>query len=145
MFYSILVPTDGSALSDKAAATAIELARVSGGSIVSLCVSEPYPFTPLAEGALIADSGEFEVRMRALAQQHADAVCAAATAAGVRCEAVVATSFSPSDEIVRTAAQFGSDLIVMASHGRRGFNRLLLGSETQKVLSHSSIPVLVFR
>lgn len=144
MFHSILVPTDGSALSEKAAQAAIELARESGGSIVSLCVSEPYPFSPLAEGALVADSGEFEERMRKLAQDRADKIRAAAQEAGVPCETVVTTSFSPSDEIVKAADQRECDLIVMASHGRHGFNRILIGSETQKVLSHTHVPVLVY-
>jgi nucleotide-binding universal stress UspA family protein len=72
-------------------------------------------------------------------------VADAAKSAGVPCETVALLSYSPYEEIIQTAEKFRCDLIFMASHGRRGLTRLFLGSETQKVLAHSTIPVLVYR
>lgn len=145
MFKTILVPTDGSTLSGKAVDKAIEFARLHGSEIVALSVAEPYPFTSLYEGAVIYEPQQYEDRMRQLAEQHVQAVSNAASSAGVACKTVIAQSFNPHEEIVKIAKQHGCDAIFMASHGRRGLNRLFLGSETQKVLAHSDIPVLVLR
>jgi nucleotide-binding universal stress UspA family protein len=145
MFKTILVPTDGSPLSDKAVEKAIEFARLNGSKVVGLSVSEPYPFTSLYEGAVIYEPQQYEDKMRQLAEQHVQAVANAANKAGVACETVVAQSFNPHEEIIDIAKKYACDAIFMASHGRRGLNRLILGSETQKVLAHSDIPVLVLR
>lgn len=147
MFKTILVPTDGSALSDKAISAAVELAKTTGGTIIGLSVAEPYPYAALAEASSIMppDAGEHDEKMRKLGQQRVQKVAAAAAAANVPCQTVVPLSFDPSDEIVKAAKQFHCDLITMASHGRKGLNKLFLGSETQKVLAHSTIPVLVLR
>jgi nucleotide-binding universal stress UspA family protein len=141
MFKTILVPTDGSTLSDKAIAAAVEFAKLAGSKIVGLSVAEPYPFAPLYQNSGAADTTIYEEKMRESAQLHADA----AKNAGVTYEAVIKQSFSPYEEIIATAKKFDCDVIFMASHGRKGLNRLFLGSETQKVLAHSSLPVLVFR
>ena len=145
MFKTILVPTDGSPLSQKAVQKAIEFARLHGSRIIGLSVADPYPFTPLYEGTGIYEPQQFEGKMRELAEQHVQAVKDAADKAAVPCETVVAQSFNPYEEIINTAKQHQCDAIFMASHGRRGLNRLFLGSETQKVLAHSDIPVLVLR
>ncbi|WP_026076118.1 universal stress protein [Noviherbaspirillum massiliense] len=145
MFRKILVPTDGSELSGKAIKAAVELAGKIDGSIVGLCVSEPYPYSPLSEGAIAGDAATYEARSRELAQRHVQKVKDAAAAANVPCEAMVAQSFSPFEEIIDVARNKGCDVIFMASHGRKGLNRLFIGSETQKVLAHSDIPVMVFR
>ena len=145
MYKSILVPTDGSALADKAVEAAMEFAKSSGGKIVVLSVAEPYPFTPLYEGAAAADSSVYEERLREIAQLNVQKVADVCKAANVPCETTVAQSFSPSDEIIKAAQHFSCDAIFMASHGRRGLNRLFLGSETQKVLAHTTLPVLVLR
>jgi nucleotide-binding universal stress UspA family protein len=145
MFKIILVPTDGSPLSDKAVEKAVEFARLHGSKIIGLSVAEPYPFTSLYEGAVIYEPEQYEDKMRQLAEQHVQAIANAASKAGVACEAVVVQSFNPHEEIIGTAKKYGCDAIFMASHGRRGLNRLILGSETQKVLAHSDIPVLVIR
>lgn len=145
MFKTILVPTDGSPLSGKAIEKAIEFGRLQGSKIIGLSVAEPYPFTSLYEGAVIHDPQHYESKMRELAQEHVNAVANAASKAGVACETVVIQSFNPHEEIINTAKKYGCDAIFMASHGRRGLNRLFLGSETQKVLAHSDIPVLVLR
>ena len=147
MFKTILVPTDGSPESDKAINAAIEVARQSGGRIIGLSVSEPYPFSPVAEsvGTYPPSYEDYEKTMRERAQQHVARIVDAAKAANVPCEPVVAESFDPSDEIIRTATDHGCDVIFMASHGTGGLRRLFVGSQTQKVLAHSAIPVMVFR
>lgn len=145
MFKTILVPTDGSALSDKAVAAAIEFAKINGAKIIGLSVAEPYPFPVLAEAGISADPTVFDKKMLELARQHVQKVESAAKAAGVRCETATAQSFTPYEEIVNAAKKFGCDAIFMASHGRKGIDKLFIGSETQRVLAHSSIPVMVLR
>lgn len=145
MFKTILVPTDGSALSEKAVGKAIEFARLHGSKVIALSVAEPYPFTSLYEGSAIYDPKQFEGKMQELAEQHVKSVEEMANKAGITCETVVTQSFNPHEEIVNTAKKMGCDAIFMASHGRRGLNRLFLGSETQKVLAHTDLPVLVIR
>jgi nucleotide-binding universal stress UspA family protein len=145
MFKTILVPTDGSPLSDKAIDTAIEFAKITGSKVIGLSVAEPYPFAPLYESAGATSSGIYETRMLELAQLHAQKIADAARNAGVQYETSVPQSFSPYEEILNAVRKFKCDAIFMGSHGRKGLNRLFVGSETQKVLAHSSIPVLVLR
>ncbi len=139
------MPTDGSPLSDKAINAAVEFAGAYGGSIVGICVSEPYPLSPMSEMAFSDEREVYEERSRAVARKNVDKIAAAAGAAGVKCETVVAESFAPYEEIVKAANRFNCDVVFMASHGRKGLSKLFLGSETQKVLVNSAIPVLVFR
>lgn len=149
MYKHILVPTDGSALSDKAVAAAIKLAKLAGARITAFHAIEPYPL----QGAYAAEaSGVAELQPEIFAQRSAeyakrvlDAVASAAAAANVQCATRSATSRSASQAIIEEARKENCDLIVMASHGRRGLEGFLLGSETQKVLTHSTIPVLVYR
>lgn len=145
MFKTILIPTDGSALSAKAVDAAIEFAKFSGAKVIGLSVAEPYPYAPLAESSMASDPAIYEENMRALAQRHVDNIAEAASKADVRCETLIAQSFNPYEEIIKAANQFGCDVIFMASHGRKGLSRLFVGSETQKVLAHTTVPVLVFR
>ena len=149
MYKHILVPTDGSALSDKAAEAAIKLAQLLGARITAFHAVEPYPL----QGAYAAEaSGVAGLQPELFAkrsEEYATSVLAtfknAASAANVECTTDYATNRSPSHAIVEKARAAKCDLIVMASHGRRGLEGFLLGSETQKVLTHSSIPVLVYR
>jgi nucleotide-binding universal stress UspA family protein len=149
MYKHILVSTDGSPLSDKAAEAAIKLAKLAGARITVFHAVEPYPL----HGAYAAEaSGVPELQPELFAQRSVEyakrvlgAVASAASAANVQCTTDYTTSRSPFQAIVDKASKEGCDLIVMASHGRRGLEGLLLGSETQKVLTHSSIPVLVYR
>lgn len=145
MFKTILVPTDGSPLSEKVVEAAIEFAQSRGSKIIGLSVAEPYPFSPLYQIGAAADAGIYEAKMREMAQLHVQAIADAAKKANVVCETTIAQSFSPYEEIIIAAKKFGCDVIFMASHGRKGLNKLFIGSETQKVLAHSTIPVLVFR
>jgi nucleotide-binding universal stress UspA family protein len=149
MYKHILVPTDGSALSDKAVAAAIKLAQLLGARITAFHAMEPYPlqgaYAAEASGVAELQPEIFAERSEEYAKRVLDAVASAAAAAKVQCATEYATSRSASQAIVEKARKENCDLIVMASHGRRGLEGFLLGSETQKVLTHSSIPVLVYR
>ena len=147
MFKSILLPTDGSPLSDKATATAVQFARLNRAKIVAITVVPPYPFIPMPDGSGggTLDAGVYEQQMENAARHSIQKVEAAARAGEVPFEGVVALSPSPYEEIVAAAAQYGCDIIIMASHGRSGLNKLFLGSETQKVLAHTTLPVMVLR
>ncbi len=145
MYKKILVPTDGSELSEQAAKAAIDFAKLCHADIVALSVAEPYPLMPAAEAAMVVDTGFEAETLQAMAQENADKVAQAASAAGLNCKALTVFSVLPHEEIIRTADEQGCDLIFMASHGRRGLSKLLAGSVTQHVLAYSSIPVMVLR
>jgi nucleotide-binding universal stress UspA family protein len=150
MFKTILLPTDGSPLSDKAAKTALEFAQMSGGKIIALSVIEPLPATPLMgggmmDGGLVVEPAMYQEEAEKAARVHMDQIAAAARAANVPFDGVIILSGSPYDEIVKAAEQYRCDLILMASHGRTGLDAWLMGSETQKVLSHTTLPVLVLK
>lgn len=144
MFKTILVPTDGSELADKAAQAAAEFAQDTHGKIIALAVAEPYPYSPLAEPAFLPDPAAYDKGVLELAETYVSKVKAAAEQAGVPCETYTMLSADPAKEIIATASRHGCDAVFMASHGRRGIQRLLLGSVTQKVLAHSTLPVVVF-
>jgi nucleotide-binding universal stress UspA family protein len=145
MYKKILVPTDGSDLSEQAVAAAIGFARLCHADIVALSVAEPYPLVPAAEGAMVIDPG-FEIdTLEESARENVAKVSRAVQAAGLNCIALTACSMVPADDIIRVANEQGCDLIFMASHGRRGLSKLLAGSVTQHVLAYSSIPVMVLR
>jgi nucleotide-binding universal stress UspA family protein len=147
MFKKILVPTDGSDLSEKAIYAAVEFAHTNGSEIIAISVAEPYVFGAFAEGsiAIPVDPWVYEERVLQLAQQHVEKVAEVARARNVPCQITVAKSFNPYEEIIEAAKRFHCDVIFMASHGRKGLNKLFVGSETQKVLAYSTIPVMVFR
>ncbi len=145
MFKNILLPTDGSSLSEKATAIAVNFAQIHGARIVGVCVAQPFPFVPMSDGAVIPDAEVFDTQMTGAARASVEKVAAACAAAGVPFEGVIANSPSPYEEIVAAAEKYNCDIILMASHGRKGLNKLFLGSETQKVLAHTELPVLVLR
>lgn len=146
MYKTILVPTDGTALSEKAVAAAVEYAKTSPGSkIIGLSVVEPI-HAANSDGSYFMDMTAYVESMKSVAQEYVDKISSAAKAAGVPCEtSVVAASDKPSDEIIKAAKQSNADCIYMASHGATGLKAMILGSNTQKVVSQSSIPVMVFR
>jgi nucleotide-binding universal stress UspA family protein len=148
MFRHILVPTDGSMRSRRAVANVARLARVIGARVSVLHVLAAGVPT-LFSGSRLYVTGVVGRRIRAQARRASDAILAAASrqllAAAVRHVAVRRVSAAPWQGIVRTAQAGGCDLIVMASHGRRGAAARLLASETTKVLAHSKVPVLVCR
>lgn len=147
MFKHILVPTDGSQLSADSARRAIAFAKDAGARITFFFAKPDYPVAFYGEGALIDPTTP--ERFGEMADRQAKdilAQCEALAAqTGVPCGVVANVSDVPYQAIIDAASAAGCDLIFMASHGRRGFSGLLLGSETQKVLTHSTIPVLVYR
>jgi len=149
MYKHILVPTDGSALSDKAVEAALKLAKLSGARITAFHAVEPYPlqgaYAAEASGVAELQPEIFAERSEEYAKRVLKAFADAAAAAKVECSTAFVTSRSASQAIIDKASEEKCDLIVMASHGRRGLEGFLLGSETQKVLTHSTIPVLVYR
>lgn len=147
MYSKILVATDGSALSKKAVNSAITMAALMEAELVALKVVARYPQSYF-EGGLAVDASEINRVEKAWVdhgQAIVDAVQKAAEAKGVKTKAVTVKSDVISDAIIATAKKHKCNLIVMASHGRKGIKRVLLGSETQQVLTHTHIPVLVLR
>lgn len=147
MYKRLLVPTDGSALSKKATRSAVALASALGAELVALNVVPRYPMSYF-DGALTVSPDEvsrIEKQWSEQGQALAEAVRKAAAAAGVEARAITVRSDLVAEAILAAARKHKCDLVVMASHGRRGVKRLLLGSETQHVLTHGEIPVLVLR
>lgn len=148
MFNRILIATDGSALSKTAIASGVELARQAGASVVGVHVRLPLALVCYGDGSIMvpveAETAHRE-QTSAAARMFLAEIEAAAHKAGVRFEGVDVEDRSPADSILRIADAQRCDLIVMASHGRKGLSRVLLGSETSKVLTHATQPVLVTR
>lgn len=146
MYKHILIPTDGSPQSAQAITGAVALAKVIGAKVTGLFAAPPA--TPIFyRDNLPAGFGTMEDHKRLIeesAGRYLDVVAQAAKQAGVPCEVVTVTSDYPADAILETAAKRGCDLIVMATHGRRGIAGVLLGSETHRVVTHAKIPVLVY-
>lgn len=145
MFKQILLPTDGSDLSERSVLAGISFAKELGAQVVGLTVlPEFHTFTYDTE--MLEDTKEeYEAASQRRAAQYLNFVTEAARSAGVTCSVAQVTSDNPYEAILQTAKERKCDLIIMASHGRRGVKGVLLGSETQKVLVHSDIPVLVYR
>jgi nucleotide-binding universal stress UspA family protein len=144
MFKRILVPTDGSELTHKAVATAIGVAKSMGATLYALSVKEPFPYSAISEMQPVPPQEFFDAQER-IASERVNAVRQACEASGQACAAHTVEAVHPWEAIIEHAKINACDLIVMSSHGRRGVTALLLGSETQKVLTHTSIPVLVVR
>lgn len=145
MYKHILIATDGSELAQKAVTQGLALAKTLGGKATVITVSEPLyavfsgdmPYAPPME--------EYEKNVAASASATLQAAADVAKATGQPCETLHVKERYPADGIVETAKQLGCDLIVMASHGRRGISRMLLGSQANQVVVHSPVPVLICR
>jgi nucleotide-binding universal stress UspA family protein len=147
MYQRILIATDGSPLSKKAVSSGIALAALAGAELVALKVVPRYPMTYF-EGSLPLSAQEInrmEKQWADSGKRIVDAVLGAAEKQGVKAKAITVKSDVVSDAIISAAKKYKCDLIVMASHGRKGIKRLLLGSETLQVLTHTQTPVLVLR
>ena len=144
MYKRILVPTDGSEITAKAIQTAVALARLSGGSMTTLCVKEPFPYSAISEMQPVPPQEFYDAQER-IAAARVKAVVDSAKDSGLNCDGYTVEALHPWEAILDHAKQQGCDLIVMASHGRRGVSALLLGSETSRVLTHSPLPVLVVK
>ena len=144
MFKRILVPTDGSEITAKAVDTAIALAASVGAQLYTISVKEPFPYSAISEMQPTPPQEFLDAQDR-IATTRVQAVVASGRAAGVACLMHTVEGLHPWESIIEYANRMECDLLVMASHGRRGMSALLLGSETQKVLTHSKVPVLVVR
>jgi nucleotide-binding universal stress UspA family protein len=150
MYKHILLPTDGSALSERAVKSGIALARCLKARVTGFFAKPTLSFgdyVELTRNSATADKRmkEREAHLRLGAKRVLATVERLAREAGVACDVVWVQSDSPADAIIEAARSNGCDVVFMASHGRRGLDALLLGSETTKVLTHSKIPVLVYR
>lgn len=147
MYSRILVPIDGSKLSDKAVREAAQLAKLTGAALLLLHVRAVYDASISAESAPLGSIGKRKIEqdVRAAGQLVLDAAAKIAAGRGIEAKTLMVISPSPYEAIVKSAKKEKIDLIVMASHGRRGLAAVLIGSETQKVLTHTSVPVLVVR
>ena len=145
MFRHILIPTDGTDLSRKAVIYGMQLAKSLGARVTAITLTEPYHIASM-DAVLVAETAEeHDERVARVADRALEQVKMAAEAAGVTAETLRESHDQPYRAIIDCALANQCDLIVMASHGRRGVAALLLGSETAKVLTHSTIPVLVYR
>ena len=147
MFKHILVPTDGSTLSLRAAKNAIRLAKDQGARITAFYVAPEYHENIVGDylPANFVTQSAFQKQIKAVADKYLAQVKKMADVGGVACSVDYVSSDSPSQAIIEAAKQKKCDLIFMASHGRRGIAGLLIGSETHKVLTHCKLPVLVYR
>jgi nucleotide-binding universal stress UspA family protein len=144
MFKRILVPTDGSDITAKAIDTALDLAKAGSGQMFAVSIKEPFPYSAISEMQPVPPQEFYDAQER-IAAGRVKAVVDAAQAAGVACNGHTVEALHPWEAILDHAKAQQCDLIVMASHGRRGVAALLLGSETQRVLIHSSLPVLIVK
>jgi nucleotide-binding universal stress UspA family protein len=145
MYKHILVPTDGTPLSDKAVQDGVALAKTLSAQLTTVTVSKPFHVLT-ADTQMLGDTpAAYKTRIAAKAQKILSAVSEIAKESGIWCATVHCEHEHPYQAIIDTAEAQKCDLIVMASHGRRGMSAIVLGSETVKVLTHSKIPVLVHR
>ena len=144
MFKRILVPTDGSDITAKAVQTALALAKLHGASVFAISVKEPFPYSAISEMQPVPPQEFYDAQER-IAASRVKAVVDGAAAVSVPCSGHTVEALHAWEAIIDHAKAQQCDLIVMASHGRRGVAALLLGSETSRVLTHSAIAVLVVK
>lgn len=145
MYRHLVIATDGSELAEKAVEQGLGLAKALGAKVTAVTVSEPLPPLVAADATVALPIVEYEQAAAANAASILGKVATAAKRSDVVCDVVHVKDQPPADGIVQTAQDKGADLIVMASHGRRGLSKLLLGSQANKVVTQSSVPVLVCR
>ena len=147
MYQRILIPTDGSKLSAKAVQAAGQLAELTGAQLLFLNVVPRYPVSYFEGGISVSagEVGQIEKQWADKAQAMVDQLKVKAEARGLKAKALTVKSDLVAEAVIASAKKNKCDLIVMASHGRKGIKRLLLGSETTHVLTHSPLPVLVLR
>jgi nucleotide-binding universal stress UspA family protein len=145
MFQHVLIPTDGSMLSESALDKAMNLAREEGAKVTVVTATEPFHVFSGDSKQLAETRASYQKHMKAEAARHLADAERKAKSLGLQCTVLQVEGQHPYQAIIDAAKKQGCDLIAMASHGRRGVSALVLGSETTKVLTHSSIPVLVYR
>lgn len=148
MYKHVLIPSDGSQVAEKAVGAGIEFARTVGARITAFTAVGEYE-VPFASDMMahkrVVSPQEHETRVKRDAEAILTTIARRAAAAGVECDADYALCNRPHEAIIAAANRHGCDLIFMASHGRSGLSALLHGSETRDVLTHSTIPTLVYR
>ena len=145
MFKRILLPTDGSELSSRAVLAGVSFAKEMGAQVVGMTAMPDFKTFTTNTDMIESTEDEYLGASDARGGKYLATIADAARSVGVACTTLLVRSDDPHDAILRAAREQGCDLIVMASHGRHGLTGVLLGSETQKVLVHSAIPVLVYR
>jgi nucleotide-binding universal stress UspA family protein len=149
MYKNILIATDGSELAQKGVDHGLSLANSLDAKVIVLTVTEPFPVYGMAGNfawvGAPADIDSYNQSSKEFAEKVLGAAKEAAAKAGVAVETLHADDSTPAEAILATAEGKGCDLVVMASHGRRGLNRILLGSQTMEVVTHSKVPVLVIK
>lgn len=145
MYKHILIATDGSDLAQKAVAQGLAIAKALGSKVTAINVSEPWVAVAPGEVAMAFPIKDYDDSVKANAERILGAVAAEAQSVGVTCDTLHVKDQFPAEGILETSEKLGCDLIVMASHGRRGLMRFLLGSQANKVLTHGTTPVLICR
>jgi nucleotide-binding universal stress UspA family protein len=145
MYAHILIATDGSDLAQRAVEQGLTLAKVLGSTATAVTVTEPWTAAVSGEWAVAFPVEEYEKATAANAEKILDGVQQAAVGLGVTCDAVHVKDQYAAEAIVEEAKARGCDLIVMASHGRRGIAKFVLGSQATRVLAHTSVPLLICR
>jgi nucleotide-binding universal stress UspA family protein len=145
MFRHILIPTDGSELAEKAIRYGVELAKEQGAKITALVVTRPFHIVTLEPGMLADTPADYAQHVAERTKKYLDVASQAAASAGLTCDTALIEHEHPYQGIINVAKKNACDLIVMASHGRGGMAGIVLGSQTVKTLTHSKIPVLVYR
>jgi nucleotide-binding universal stress UspA family protein len=145
LYKNILIPTDGSELANKAVNYGVLLAKENGARITAVTVIEPFHLFSVAMSQIEYTRSEYKKHADTVAERALAVVADAAKSAGVACDSLHFEHEHVYQAIIDAAASNGCDLILMASHGRHGVSAIVLGSETVKVLTHSKIPVLVYR
>ena len=149
MYRHFLIPTDGSELAEHAVTNGLSLAKSVGAKVTVIIVQEPFDWLSLPEMSTQRQAREILAKHNEQVEKHAASVLSraadAAKQAGVPCDTTQVESARPYEAIIAAASDRGCDLIVMASHGRGGLSAIVLGSVTNKVLTHAKTPVLVYR
>lgn len=148
MYKKMLIATDGSALAQKAVRVGLDLAKAVGAGVTLVTVTERWPIVEVAAQAEMGVKdpvGHFEALAEKGARSTLDAAAEIANEIGVACAEVHVKDQAPADGIVATSREIGADIVVLASHGRRGIEKMLLGSVASEVLAHSKVPVLIVR
>ena len=145
MYAHILIATDGSDLAQRAVEQGLTLAKVLGSTVTAVTVTEPWTAAVSGEWAVAFPVEEYEKATAANAEKILDGVQQAAVGLGVTCDVVHVKDQYAAEAIVEEAKARGCDLIVMASHGRRGIAKFVLGSQATRVLAHTSVPLLICR
>ena len=145
MYKHILIATDGSDLADKAIVQGVDLAKALGARVTVVTVTEPWATQVMGDAAVAFPFDDYEKAVSANAADILAKAAAVVAKAGGTCATLHVKERWPAEGILETATSQACDLIVMSSHGRRGLTRLLLGSQAQNVVTHSTIPVLVCR